>query len=203
MNGIYALLIAILVGIILVLVMLYRSSRITASKRKEKKDLEELEFPERFISRSDMEMVVNNEVKRSQRYGNSLTFLLIGLIDLDKKFSDLSHRKIGQLMIHVTNLLNQNLRDTDFIAQWSQNQFGILLTQTNLLGGEIVATRIKALFNSERFDDNIEIQLNIGIAEMDKSFNPDTLIIHAETAFDQAVNLGKDNIMIYKDSEKS
>ncbi|MBI4465846.1 MAG: GGDEF domain-containing protein [Acidobacteria bacterium] len=96
----------------------------------------------RVYNRYCLEEMLQKEMSRSERYGK--VFALI-LVDLDK-FKEINDR-FGHLMgdfvlAEVGEILRSCVRGSDVIIRYGGDEFVLLLSETDLLGAEVVANRM-------------------------------------------------------------
>ena len=96
----------------------------------------------RVYNRYCLEELLQKEMSRSERYAK--VFALI-VVDLDK-FKDINDR-FGHLMgdfvlAEVGNILRSCVRGSDIIIRYGGDEFVLVLSETDLLGAEVVVGRI-------------------------------------------------------------
>ncbi|MCZ6828176.1 MAG: GGDEF domain-containing protein, partial [Gammaproteobacteria bacterium] len=115
-----------------------------------------------FSERADEEMV------RARR--NRCGFVLV-MADIDrfKAFNDKFGHACGDFVLEqVAGLLREQLRDVDVIARWGGEEFILLLPETSLQGGAVVAEKLRASVATHRFeyeDRELHLTLTFGVAE--------------------------------------
>ena len=87
---------------------------------------------------------LSQEVKRSTRYDNELSCLLVELSGLSaikrKHGADVQGRLLGC----IGDVMRQTIRDVDVAARLSASQIAIILPETNLTGAKVLARRLLA-----------------------------------------------------------
>jgi len=129
------------------------------------------------------------------------TFGLL-LIDIDsfKKINDTYGHKCGdKVLIELSKVLNNNLRDTTIISRWGGEEFLVILDNTNKVELQYVAERLRlAVENAIMVEDkNIKITITLGGAlpiHKDETF--DSVIIRADKALYRGKETGKNQINI-------
>jgi diguanylate cyclase (GGDEF)-like protein len=109
------------------------------------------------------------EVRRSSRHGYPLSCLLL---DIDR-FGDLNDKwghVVGDGVLRdLSHVITRTMRATDVAARYRDDEFLILLTDTDAAGAQIAANRLRDsvadhnFFNSEA-NDPLRITASIGIA---------------------------------------
>ena len=139
----------------------------------------ELYPPERFKA------LLDHEVNRSHRYGDSLT-----LIDLLLETIPGTAQALQSAEAFAVNVLNLYVRDTDIPCQ-KGNEFLVLMPATSTPGARTACLRLKELFEvKHQTDDRVSFQLSIfiGLATLpiDRSLSSDGLLQHASEALQHA-----------------
>ncbi|TAF08964.1 MAG: diguanylate cyclase [Nostocales cyanobacterium] len=144
-------------------------------------------------------MTAEQEIKRSQRYNFSFTVLLID-IDHFKKVNDSYGHNIGdEAIIFMTKIVLNHLRQVDCFGRFGGEEFVVLLSETDLEEGVIVAERIRENINNQHLifeDKQIAITVSIGVASYnfaDQSI--DAIIQRADQALYQAKNQGRNRVI--------
>lgn len=111
--------------------------------------------------------ITDQEIERSRRYGLFFSLLLLDM-DHFKLFNDtLGHITGDKLIISLSLLLRDELRNVDFAGRFGGDEFCILLPQTGREDALRISTRIRerfaAMFRKD-FPEAEEVTLSIGIA---------------------------------------
>lgn len=139
------------------------------------------------------------ETQRAARYQHPVSLLLF---DLDK-FKQLNDRYGHQggdvVLIELSAMITELLRDTDLLGRYGGEEFGIILPETNLACAQLVANRIcaavaaqKILFNGQ----SIAVTISIGVASYTNQ-TADELIQQADMALYNAKRLGRNQVAVW------
>ena len=143
------------------------------------------------------------EVRRSYRYGQRLTLLMLDLDDF-KPVNDRHGHPFGDLVLRRTGeLIRQAVRDSDVAARFGGEEFTVILPETDRLGAFALAERIRR-FVEEDFADralagrSVPMTLSGGIATFpDDGEEADALVARADKALYLAKTLGKNRIVLF------
>ena len=142
---------------------------------------------------------LDDEVKRSERYGNRLTVLFID-IDYFKKINDTYGHDIGdQVLRKIANELQKETRDIDALGRFGGEEFLVLLPETSQQGAFVIAERMCARIKSCNFEDidpNLKISVSIGVAERGAEEAPQDLTRRADEALYQAKHRGRNQVQM-------
>ncbi|MFN3975779.1 MAG: GGDEF domain-containing protein [Aquificaceae bacterium] len=141
-------------------------------------------------------------LESAKRYKNHFALLLMDL-DHFKKINDVYGHEAGDLLLkRFADVLRKNSRKSDVPARLGGEEFVLLMPNTNVQQGKVVAERIRQQFqNSVVVHRGVEISTTLsgGLA----SFVPgveeiDDLIRMADEALYKAKELGRNRIEVYE-----
>ena len=112
-----------------------------ANKRLE--SLAHLDSLTQVMNRSGIERALEEEYKRAQRGGWLVVAVLVDCDDFDRINESLGHRVGDVVLQEVVGRLKDTLRPTDHIARTGGNEFLLLLPETRLAEGMLVAEKIR------------------------------------------------------------
>ena len=139
-----------------------------------------------------LDVVLERELKRSERYGSNLSVLFLD-IDLFKMVNDLFGHLIGSRVLReVGVLLRKSVRDVDAVIRYGGDEYTIVLVETGLEGATVVAERIRRTVEAHTFGkgDGLAIRLTVSLGY---ACSPDDATTKAELLemADQAMYRGK------------
>jgi diguanylate cyclase (GGDEF)-like protein len=153
-----------------------------------------------LLNRRYLEERLSEEVKRSNRYGYPMCFMMID-VDNFKSYNDaFLHTEGDKALKIVGQCLRETLRSADVAARYGGEEFSILLPQTTLLEARTIAERIRENIEQTKFP-NRQITISVGIAGGDLETNsPKDLIVAADKALYEAKRKGKNIVQFYEHS---
>ena len=139
----------------------------------------------RVYNRYCLEELLTKEMSRSERYAK--VFALI-VVDLDK-FKEINDR-FGHLMgdfvlAEVGNILRSCVRGSDIIIRYGGDEFVLVLSETDLLGAEVVVNRIHKKVKEWGATNRVarfELSVSTGIAIFAEGKKVTDLIAEADQA---------------------
>jgi two-component system, cell cycle response regulator len=139
-----------------------------------------------------LDVVLERELKRSERYGSNLSVLFLD-IDLFKMVNDLFGHLIGSRVLReVGILLRKSVRDVDAVIRYGGDEYTIVLVETGIEGATVVAERIRHTVEAHTFGrgDGLAIKLTVSLGY---ACSPDDATTKAELLemADQAMYRGK------------
>lgn len=154
------------------------------------------------FNRSYWQQQLGYEIHRAERYQHPLSMLLF---DLDK-FKDLNdkygHQGGDIVLVELSRLIGDLLRDTDLLGRYGGEEFGIILPDTDFSGALQVANRICAAVAAHVIAFNqqeIRATVSIGVAHYNAN-SVDELIQRADTALYSAKRQGRNQAVAYQPS---
>ncbi|MEO5358980.1 MAG: GGDEF and EAL domain-containing protein [Nitrospirota bacterium] len=185
---------------------------VTGSARALSKAISELEFYAGhdpltgLYNRRMFEHFLEYEVLRVKRKGYKFSMLMQDLDDF-KYINDNYGHPFGDLFLkEVASTLNDSLRDGDIVARLGGDEFAVILSETDIVSGKIVAEKIKNSFTHKKIETPdkkiIPIKASIGLVEFPThGQNRDELMLVVDAALYKAKELGKNKIFIPTDNE--
>ncbi len=151
-----------------------------------------------LLNRRYLEERLSEEIKRSNRYGYPMSFMMIDVDDF-KSFNDtFGHAEGDKALKMVGHSLRETLRSADVAARYGGEEFSILLPQTTPGEAETIAERLRENIASAEFS-NRQITVSIGIASCCLELNSaQELIVAADKALYEAKRKGRNNVQIYE-----
>ena len=147
--------------------------------------------------------LMDHELSRSRRYKKPFSLIMLDL-DHFKKINDQYGHPVGDVVLKgVSKAIQNNIRDCDFAARYGGEEFAVVLPETELKGGAMVAERIrKAVENLEIVTNGLSIDVTISIGvtchhtltdKKDKS----EIISEADKALYKSKNKGRNKTCVH------
>jgi diguanylate cyclase (GGDEF)-like protein len=107
---------------------------------------------------------LSKEIDRFQRFGHPFSYLMVDL-DFLKKINDSLGHQYGDVAIkHIANIVKRNVRDVDTVGRWGGEEFVVLLPETDMIAGKIVAERICGAIREKPVEGIGTITASLGLA---------------------------------------
>lgn len=153
-----------------------------------------------ILNRRAFDDILHREVTRSRRYKGNLACVMFGLDNFKTINEEFGHLAGDFTLKMVAARFKQGLRATDYFCRYGQDQFVLLLPETDLAGAEILAQRlcVKLADQKIEFDGHhISVTAGFGVAELDMDqCEEDQLIGYAECAMLEAKESGNGQIVV-------
>jgi diguanylate cyclase (GGDEF)-like protein len=147
-----------------------------------------------------LDLIMDNEIKRSARYKTPLSFVMIDL-DGYYKLCDRLGRDVGiRLVKDVSELLRDSIRSIDILARYTADRFGVLLPNLSAKESFAMAERLRrsieeyAFLRTEVFSEKVTASLGIATYPQDAD-SKNELMALAHKALDVAKKEGKNCVV--------
>jgi polar amino acid transport system substrate-binding protein len=136
-----------------------------------------------------IDQFLEEEIQRSQRYGNDLSIILID-IDNFKSVNDQYGHIIGdKVLIDMAGIISPMIRKTDVFGRWGGEEFLIICTETDLNTAVKIAEGIRAKIDAYDFKEVGSKTVSMGVT----AFIPNDTIVSIVSRADKALYSAKKN----------
>nr|WP_199729144.1 diguanylate cyclase [Corallococcus sp. CA053C] len=144
---------------------------------------------------------LREEFRRSQRYDESLSLILVDL-DHFKDINDAHGHSTGDRVLReVAASLQHSVRETDLVARYGGEEFAVLLPCTHLPGALTVAERVRRGVSELLAgpDANLRVTASLGVSSFPHRsiLSPEQLLLTADEALYRAKREGRDRICLH------
>jgi putative two-component system response regulator len=145
------------------------------------------------------QVLLEEELKRSQRYGDTFT---IAVIDIDS-FSIFnkkhSHTAGDQALIEIARLIRDNLRDPDMASRFSDDSFAVILPKCSINEAHNALERIRGAIEHHQ---NGALTVSIGMSSFPvQASTREALIKKATEAVNQAKMKGRNRVCYLEEEQ--
>lgn len=190
----YQLTIKILAGLsFIIFIVIYRQFVLMKYNKK----LKELSVTDKLTglyNRVKTDKSIQNQIELYQRYEASFCIMMLDL-DFFKKINDTYGHQIGDnILVETASVLRGSLRKTDVICRWGGEEFLVILPNTGHLKTLEMADRVRMNIYGNKIISNYAVTISIGIAEITKEDDFNTLIKRADDALYNAKEKGRNRV---------
>lgn len=147
-----------------------------------------------LYNRAALDELLAKEIERSDRYGRTMSVVLIDLDHFKRVNDQLGHLAGDRVLIAFADVLRNTIRNYDSAGRWGGEEFLILCPETNADQARVVAERICAATRIHPFETGWRHTVSIGFAELRPRDDSDALLLRADDALYQAKNSGRDRV---------
>ncbi|ABD87761.1 GGDEF domain-containing protein [Rhodopseudomonas palustris] len=134
------------------------------------------------------------ELVRFNRQQTPFSSLLCD-IDHFKEINDVHGHLMGdQVLVHLSRILSRSVRQTDFLARWGGEEFGILLVGADQTAAVEFAEKLRTTIAYTVFDDVGNLTCSFGVAECVLGDTPESLLARVDNALYRAKMNGRNRV---------
>jgi len=130
----------------------------------------------------------------AERYDRELTLLMISVDNIDVIKKDIGAKGQQRVYQEIGDILSETLRIPDRSGHYGENQFLVILPETDVSNGRQTAERIRRQVVDTEIRVNARNSINttvsIGVAAFKLGDDPQGLLSRAESALEEAGELG-------------
>lgn len=148
-------------------------------------------IPNRF----HFKMVYEHTIKVAQRSKDHMSVIFLD-IDHFKDVNDNFGHLVGDTVLqHVSEIVTQMIRRSDFFARWGGEEFVILLPDTELQEAAHVAEMIRSAISSTYFHEVGTVTCSFGVVTMEDTEEGDHLLHRADGLLYEAKRSGRNKVI--------
>ncbi|MBI3735020.1 diguanylate cyclase [Candidatus Sumerlaeota bacterium] len=172
--------------------------------------LEELAFIDDLTglyNRRHLRRALISEMMRADRYAIPLSLVMIDL-DKFKWVNDTYGHPAGDKVIaQLGHVIRSTTRDTDIAARYGGDEFCVVLTETDVIGAEVFAERLRKKIAAEKFSMSEGVELSctssLGVAGYSRAiFDTVGFIKRADKAMLDAKQSGGNAVRIFSPADE-
>lgn len=148
-------------------------------------------------NRRDFQNHLNWVQAQAKRTGGNFS---VALADLDhfKRVNDTYGHQVGDLVLkHCAETISASLRETDRLFRWGGEEFVLLMPNTSLNDGVIVAERVRINMAAVPYMHQgkvVPIAISLGVDSWDSSNDVNVLLCNADARLYQAKGQGRNQV---------
>lgn len=152
-----------------------------------------------LYNRGNFDVRLQDEMNRSQRYGTSVSLLMLD-IDFFKKVNDTyGHQAGDEVLKSIANIILGTIRKVDYAARYGGEEFTVVLPETEKASAIELAERIRVAIEQNEFQISpsvtTRLTISIGVGSTsEKITSPELLIQAADEALYYAKEHGRNQV---------
>ncbi len=145
-------------------------------------------------NRSGFNSIFPKELRRCNRYHHPISLIMFD-IDHFKKINDTHGHLMGdKILINLCELVNENIRECDYLIRWGGEEFIIITPETDLNSAIILAEKIRKVVATTPFENNICVTISLAVSQIQEDEDNNTLLQRVDEHLYQAKNSGRNRI---------
>ncbi len=138
------------------------------------------------------------ECRRAWRYRLPVSFLIIGVDNMGSWNRSARDGEGDSLLQEIASALLANVRETDLVGRFGDDEFCIILPETTLQPALVAAERVRHTVETEFFNwaKALPVTVSVGVAAVTEQENmdPDIIISEAKVALRLAKEHGRNRV---------
>ncbi len=142
------------------------------------------------------------EVERASRYDRPLS---VAFVDIDhfKVVNDTYGHGAGDIVLRgVAQVLSANMRASDVVGRYGGEEFMLILAETAVEEGAVLAEKLRSIVERERFavegEQNVSVTISVGIVGgFGDQLRMEALVRDADAAMYSAKSLGRNQTYVF------
>jgi len=138
-------------------------------------------------------------IKLFKRTNQDYCILFLDIDDF-KKINDNFGHDIGDIILkEIANVLNENIRETDFIARWGGEELVIVLSNTKIDDAKIISEKLRILLeNNSKLKELVSynITASFGLTQFIQDDTIDSIVSRVDKAMYISKTTGKNKISV-------
>ncbi len=154
-----------------------------------------------LLNRSFWEFCLSRECKRCVRYGCEASLIMFDLDHFKNVNDTYGHLAGDEVLRQVSLALKQTVRETDIVGRYGGEEFGVIVSDSDLKAGEGLAERIRKSIEQLKIvyeGQAIPVTVSLGVAEFQSDMpSHEKLIACADQALYHAKETGRNRWASY------
>jgi len=175
--------------------MVKKKTKKLQKRNKQLKMLSETDALTSIYNRKKFIESLQLEIKKAKRFNETFSIIVID-IDHFKKVNDTyGHLTGDKVLIEVSKLISQNIRDIDLFARWGGEEFCILVNKLNAQESKQIAEKLRVKIE-ETTIKNLNITCSFGVTNFEENDNNESIFAKADEALYRAKEEGRNRVYI-------
>jgi len=145
-------------------------------------------------NRRAINSVLQKETLRSKLEHESIALLLIDIDHFKKVNDNFGHAMGDEVLCATTTIIQNQIRDADFVFRWGGEEFLVLLPGTKLSRAQLVAERIRSAVETWGHSKVGRLTISIGVSTMSTVDDFDRYLRKTDSALYQAKKSGRNRV---------
>ena len=145
-------------------------------------------------NRRYLELAAKAEIARAARHGEHLSILMFD-IDHFKEVNDTFGHAVGdEILITLTNLMQESLRPGDILARWGGEEFMLILPNCSESDAMRLAEKLRKKCATHLFQDVGKVTASFGVAQLRPEEHRESWFMRVDQAMYAAKAAGRDTV---------
>ncbi|WP_304545023.1 sensor domain-containing diguanylate cyclase [Sulfurimonas microaerophilic] len=182
----------------LLLIILFRNEKLKTQRASEEAIHDPLTG---VLNRRGFDNILDYKASISRRYDSDMSVIFFD-IDHFKEVNDSYGHDIGDTILQeISDVIKANIRESDIFARWGGEEFILVLPQTSMQEGVILAEKLRAEIKRYHFTKVEALTCSFGVTQLHDDESVDELLKRADELLYLAKTKGRDRVV--SDTERS
>ena len=140
---------------------------------------------------------LDRELSRAARHERPLTLVICDIDHFKTVNDEFGHLAGDHVLKEVAQLVKGRLRPDDVIARYGGEELAVILPETDLPGGVLIAEELRELIATASFlfeDEDIDVTVSCGVAQLDPSWRSYDFVKAADEQLYEAKRAGRNRV---------
>jgi len=140
---------------------------------------------------------LDRELSRAARHGRPLTLIMCDIDHFKAVNDEFGHLAGDHVLKEVAQLLKVRLRPDDVLARYGGEELAVILPETDVAGGVLIANELRELIATASFvfeDEDIDVTVSCGVAQLDPSWRSYDFVKAADAQLYEAKRAGRNRV---------
>ncbi len=145
-------------------------------------------------NRHGFNAIFQKELRRCARYKHPISLIMFD-IDYFKKINDKHGHLVGdKILIQLCEIVNKNIRESDYLIRWGGEEFIVLTPETNLENAIFLAEKIRKVVATTPFDKTISVTVSLAVSQIQENEDDNTILQRVDDHLYEAKNSGRNRV---------
>jgi diguanylate cyclase (GGDEF)-like protein len=140
---------------------------------------------------------LDRELSRAARHERPLTLVMCDIDHFKVVNDEFGHLAGDHVLKEVAQLAKARLRPDDVIARYGGEELALILPETDLAGGVLIADELRKMIAAATFvfeDEDIDVTVSCGVAQLDGSWSSYDFVKAADEQLYEAKRTGRNRV---------
>ncbi len=148
------------------------------------------------ISKDSFNEIIGFKIMEAKHIDSALSLIIFD-IDYFKKINDTYGHLVGDTILkELSELIRNNLRESEYFVRWGGEEFVILLPGTSLQGAQMVAEKLRRAVEENTFSEVGKVTCSFGVTTLKEDDTIKSFLKRADEALYEAKNGGRNQVKV-------
>ncbi len=149
-----------------------------------------------IYNRYKMEKELNRQIARHQRYKEPFCMLIVDIDDFKGVNESYGYDAGDRVLITLSQLISNNIRTTDIVGRWGDEEFVVILDYVERDNASAVAQKIRQIVDSNMIDGKYKITVSVGVTQYKEGETGEGLVKKMGGALHEAKKRGRNKVVV-------